>query len=111
MVRAVSAIYGDATVAAGAANPSDIGISDRTGAPIAMWGDSQHSLTLSRSLLSNAFQLVFVSKQLNAQADAAISDATKQAREDAPQKEVARAKKETDDLEAQRQTNLKVFRP
>ncbi|MGB9334192.1 MAG: hypothetical protein WCB14_04230 [Candidatus Acidiferrales bacterium] len=111
MVRAISAIYGDATVAAAAANPSDIGISGRTGAPIAMWGDAQHSLTLSRSLLSNAFQLVFVSRQLDAQADAAISDATKQAREDAPQKEIARAKKETDDLEAQRQTNLKVFRP
>ena len=111
MVRAISAEYGDATMAAGAANLPDVGIYDSIGAPIATWGDTQYLMTLARSPLSNAFQLVFVSKQLNGQADAAIAEASRQAREDAPQKEIARAKKEVDDLEARRQTNLKTFHP
>jgi hypothetical protein len=111
MVRAISAKYGDATVAAGSASPTDVGVYDGTGDPIAVWEDTQHVLILSRSPLSNAFQLVLASKLLNGQADAAIADASKQARADAPQREIARVKKESDDLEAQRQTNLKVFRP
>lgn len=111
MVRAISAEYGGATMAAAASNPPDIGTYDSIGAPIATWADPQYLMTLARSPLSNAFQLVFVSKQLNGQADAAIAEASKQARDDAPQKEIARARKEADDLEARRQTNLKTFRP
>lgn len=111
MVRAISAEYGDAMMAAAAANLPDVGIYDSIGAPIATWGDAQYLITLARSPLSNAFQLVFVSKQLSGQADAVIAEASRQAREDAPQKETARAKKEVDDLEARRQTNLKAFRP
>jgi hypothetical protein len=48
---------------------------------------------------------------MNSHADAAIAAAANQAREDAPQIEVARAKQETADLEAARQANLKAFRP
>jgi hypothetical protein len=51
------------------------------------------------------------SKQLNGQAEAAIAAASKQEREDAPQTEIARVKKEADDLETMRQANLKAFRP
>ena len=37
--------------------------------------------------------------------------AAKQERQDAPQMEIARVKKEADDLETARQNNLKAFRP
>jgi hypothetical protein len=48
---------------------------------------------------------------LNGQAEAAIAVAAKQQRENAPHMEIARAKKEADDLEAIRLANLKAFRP
>jgi hypothetical protein len=48
---------------------------------------------------------------LNDQAEADRAAAAKQAGEDAPQMEIARVKKEADDLEAARQNNLKSFRP
>jgi len=48
---------------------------------------------------------------LNGQAGAAIAEAVKQDRDGAPQREIARAKKEADALETTRQVNLKAFRP
>ena len=111
MVRALSATYGDATVPAEknptAMNPYSVTEEDT----VASWQNSQDSMTLSRSPLSNAFQLVIFSKDLNGQADAAIASAVRQEREDAPRREAARVKKEAADLETMRQTNLKAFRP
>jgi hypothetical protein len=110
MVRAISAKYGAATVPIADPHPP-VSTYGSPEVAIAFWQDSQNSLTLSRSPLSNAFELVMFSKQLNAQAEAATAEAIQQDREDAPQKEIARVKKEADDLEAQRQSNLKAFRP
>jgi hypothetical protein len=50
------------------------------------------------------------SKRLDAQANAAIESMKLEGQED-PQKEIDRQKKETDDLEAARQKNRKIFRP
>jgi hypothetical protein len=111
MVKAISAQYGAATLSVAEANPpASVGYSNMQ-KPIAFWQDSQDSLTLSRSPLSTAFQLVLFSKQLNGQADAAIAEAAKQERDDAPQLEAARAKTAADELETERQNNLKTFRP
>ena len=111
LVRAVSAEYGAATVPVAETNPSTNGAYNNTQEAIAFWEDSQYSVVLSRSPLSGSFQLVLFSKQLNSQAEAAIADAISQEREAAPQKAVARAKKEADALEAVRRVNLKAFRP
>jgi hypothetical protein len=51
------------------------------------------------------------SKRLDAQADAAIAKSIKLEDQEDPQKEIDRQKKETDDLEAARQRNRKIFRP
>jgi hypothetical protein len=51
------------------------------------------------------------SKRLNVQADAAIAKSIKLEGQEDPQKEIDRQKKETDDLEAARQKNRKMFRP
>lgn len=110
MVRAISAKYGAATLPIVASNPPAPSYG-RPDEPVAFWQDSQYLLMLSRSPLSNAFQFVMLSKQMNGQAEAAIAEAVTQESEDAPQKEVARLKKEADDLEGQRQNNLKAFRP
>jgi len=111
MARAISATYGTAARPAANSNvPARLSYSS-TDTQIALWESPQYSVTLSRSPLSNSFQLAIFSKQLKGQADAAIADAVKQEREDAPQEEMTRVKKEADDLETTRQTNLKAFRP
>jgi hypothetical protein len=48
---------------------------------------------------------------VNAQAEAAIVESAKLAKEQAPQKEIARQIKEVDDLDIARQKNIKSFRP
>src|SRR5258706_1351448 len=77
---------------------------------IARWEDSQYSVNLVRSRFLNSFALVMFSKRLDAQANAAIESMKLEGQED-PQKEIDRQKKETDDLEAARQKNRKIFRP
>jgi hypothetical protein len=111
MVRAFSAKYGAATLPVALKTPATIMDYSNTEVAIAFWEDPQYSLTLSRSPLSNAFELVMFSKQVNAEADAAIANAVQQQREDAPQRQAAQVKREADELEALRQTNLKAFQP
>ena len=112
MTRAISAKYGPATIPIVAA-PASLASTTYgvTQAPIAQWEDPQYSVILSRTSFLNGFQLVICSKELNDQAEAASATAAKQEREDAPQMEIARVKKEADDLETARQNNLKSFRP
>jgi hypothetical protein len=112
MTRAISARYGTASTPI-VAQPASLAstIYGATQAPIAQWEDLQYSVVLSRTSFLNAFQLVICSKQLNDQAEADRAAATKQEREDAPQIEIARAKKAADNLETARQNNLKSFRP
>jgi hypothetical protein len=111
MVRAFSAKYGAATVPLAVKTSTTFEDYSNTEEAIAFWEDSQYSLTLCRSPLSNAFELVMFSKQVNAQADAAIAKAARQQREDAPRRQAAQVKREADELEALRQTNLKAFQP
>lgn len=110
MIAAISTDYGSVTeVAAETSSHSDVAY-DSTEA-IAQWGNAQYSVTLSRDSFLNAFQLVVLTKQLNAQAEASVIEAAKQARTDAPQEEIARGEKAADDLETERQSHLKTFRP
>jgi hypothetical protein len=112
MTRAISAKYGPASIPIVAA-PASLANATTYGAPvapIAQWEDLQYSVILSRTSFLNGFQLVICTKQLNDQAEADSAAAAKQAREDAPQMEIARLKKEADDLETTRQNNLKSFR-
>lgn len=112
MTRAVSAKYGAATIPVVEAPVSlENTTYGTTQAPIAQWEDLQYSVILSRASFLNTFQLVLCTKPLNDQAEAASAASAKQEREDAPQMEIARVKKEADDLEAARQDNLKAFRP
>jgi hypothetical protein len=105
MIGKISATYGAAAVRA----PSNATYG--ADATIAQWEDARYLVTLSREPFLNAFRLVVLTKQMNAQADASVAEAAAQARVDAPQKEIDRGKKAADDLEILRQTNLKAFRP
>lgn len=78
---------------------------------IARWDDSENSVNFFRSTGAESFGLAVFSKRVNAQAEAAIVESAKLAKEQAPQKEIDRQKKEVDDLDIARQKNIKSFRP
>lgn len=111
MIRVVSAKYGVATRPVAAVvdfpmNPSY----KATEKVIARWEDSQYSLNLVRSY-TDTFAIVMFAKQLDAQAGISIAESVKLEREEGPQKEAARAKKDADDVELERQKNIKTLRP
>jgi len=111
MIRVISAKYGLATRPVAAVvnfpmNPSY----KATEKVIARWEDSQYSLNLFRSY-GDTFAMVMFTKQLDAQAGISIAESVKLGQQEAPQKEEARAKKTADDLEVERQKNIKTLRP
>src|SRR5579864_9541402 len=111
MIRALSAKYGVATRPVAAVvnfpmNPSY----KATEKVIARWEDSQYSLNLFRSY-GDTFALVMFAKQLDTQAGISIAESVKLERQEAPLKEAARVKKGADDLEIDRQKNIKTLRP
>ena len=111
MVQAISTKYGTATRPAGEISFPTNELYRTTEKVIARWEDSQYSINLVRSRFLNSFALSMFSKRLNAQAEAAIARSIKLEGQEDPQKEIDRQKKKTDDLEAARQKNRKMFRP
>ena len=77
---------------------------------IARWEDSQFSLNLFRARYGT-FAIVMFDKRLDAQAAASIAESVLTDQLEAPQKEAERVKKAADDLEGERQKNLKTLRP
>ena len=61
--------------------------------------------------MSDTFAVLIFDKRLDAQAAVSIAESVQLERQEAPQKEAARVKKEADDLEAERQKNIGVLRP
>jgi hypothetical protein len=57
------------------------------------------------------FELVIYSKKVNAEAELALAQAVKLDKQEGPQREAARQKKEADALEVTRLKNQKSFRP
>jgi hypothetical protein len=111
MIRAVSAKYGVATRPVAAVvnfpmNPSY----KATEKVIARWEDPQYSVNLFRSY-GDTFALVMFTKQLDTQAGISIAESVKLEQQEAPLKEAARVKKGADDLEIDRQKNIKTLRP
>jgi hypothetical protein len=111
MVQAVSARYGTGTRLYPEINLPTNDVYASTEKVIACWGDSQNSVSLFHSSSLNSFGLAVFSKRLDAQAESAIAESVKLEKEEAPQKEIDRQKKEVDDLDLARQKNKKTFRP
>jgi hypothetical protein len=111
MIRVVSAKYGMATRPVAAVvnfpmNPSY----KATEKVIARWEDSQYSLNLFRSY-GDMFAIVMFSKKVDAEAGTSIAESVKLEQDEAPQKAAARAKQAADDVELERQKNIKTLRP
>jgi len=111
MIRVISGKYGVATRPVTNVNFPTNPSYDATEKVIARWEDGQYSLNLLRSSMSDTFAVVTFDKRLDTQAGVSIAESVKLERQEAPQKEAARVKKEADDLEGERQRNIEVLRP
>jgi hypothetical protein len=111
MVKSISAKYGPATSVESEVDSAMHEQYEVRQKPVASWEDSQYSCYLVRSSSSGGFELVIYSKRLNAEAEVALAEAVKLEKQEEPQREAERQKKQTDDLEAARQKNQKSFRP
>ena len=111
MVKSISAKYGPATIVAVEIDSakSDANVVKQT--PVASWEDAQYSFNLTRSAFTDHLGLIIYSKRVNAVAELAIAEAVKIEEQEGPNREAERQKKQTDDLEAARQKNRKIFRP
>ena len=111
MIRVVSGKYGEATrPVAEISFPTNPRYSE-TEKVIARWEDPSYSLNLFRSSSSNGYAIVLFAKQTDAQAAVSIAESIKLEQQEAPQKEAARAKKEAQDLEADREKNIEDTSP
>lgn len=107
IVKSITAKYGPATYVALAIDFA----ANETQQPVASWEDSQYSLNLVRSSFTGGFQLVIYSKKVNVEAELALAEAVRLDKQEGPQREAERLKKETDALEVARLKNQKSFRP
>jgi hypothetical protein len=112
MVQGISTTYGTATKPVAEINfPTNASYEDKSEKVIARWEDSQYSLNLVRLSSQDTFAIVMLSKQADAQAALSVAESVKLERQEAPQKEAAKVKKDADELEGERQKNIKTFRP
>ena len=112
MVKAVSARYGVGTRLYPEINFATNDVFARSEEMIiARWEDSQNAVNLLRSSNMNSFRLAVFSKRLDTEAVAASTESVRLEKQEAPQKEIDRQKKEVDDLALARQKNKTSFRP
>ena len=111
MVKSISAKYGPATNVALEIDSAKNDRYDDRQKPVASWEDAQYSFNLARSSSTDHLGLITYSKRVNAEAELAAAEAVKLEEQEGPNREAARQKKQTDDLEVARQKNRKIFRP
>jgi hypothetical protein len=120
MIEAISAVYGPTVTPSVKPTRGPVRVQSQieieSGSPVARWGDTEHAVVLyRRSSYREAFRLIVT--------DLAVADlerkgairALKLDEQEAPQREIARQKKERDDARAAaekaRSANKGLFRP
>jgi hypothetical protein len=135
LIDAISATYGHATLAPQSTAPeltSATSVPDGSAAPargpeqssrslgyedtiLARWDDAENSIHLFESPYASGFGLVVVSKSLDALVRVATAEAARLDAQEAPQREIERQQKQTEDKrlknETARRSNKAAFRP
>jgi hypothetical protein len=116
MIDALSVEYGPRLapdVKVGRAESSRI--EDESGTPVARWGDADYSVVLYRSSYRSGLRIIVASPRLEALARTADAEAVRLDEREAPEREIARQKQETEDTRASeekaRLANKPAFRP
>jgi len=90
-------------------------LEEDSGTPVARWGDADYSVVLYRPSYGSEFRVIVTSPRLDALARTAVAQAMRLDEREAPQREVARQKKEVEDTrlaqEKARIANRADFRP
>jgi hypothetical protein len=112
LIESLTAVYGQPVLkTAGTRPPAALADS----VVVALWDSKDSSLTLVRDSFSSEFQLVLLSKTLNARAQTAIREAGRLDTIEAPRREAEQQKKQVADAAAARDkvrsTNKAAFRP
>jgi hypothetical protein len=116
MIDAISTAYGP-PVKPGSikarAVPSEL--EDKSDTPVERWGDADYSVVLYRSSYASGFRLIVTSPRLDALARTADAQAIRLDEREAPQREIARQKKEMEEIRVSqakaRLANKAAFRP
>jgi hypothetical protein len=116
MIDALSAVYGAPVKRTAGAGRAVSRVETESGSPLARWGDDQYAVVLYRnSSYHQTFRLVVTAPALDDLARKALVQAARMDEQEAPQREVARQKKERDDgravAEKARTANKATFRP
>ena len=115
-VESMSGMYGAATRPAPPVTSASLSQTSRDSGDnvIARWEDRQYSVNLLRSTYGSSLNIVMFSKQVDALARAALTEAVRLDKQEAPQREVERQQRqESDNLAAQekaRDANKAPFR-
>jgi hypothetical protein len=116
MIEAISVEYGTPLSKASRPGRAAPQLESESGAPVASWGDVEHSVVLfATSSYRPGYRLVLTDTRLADLAGKAAAQAIRLDDQEAPQREVARQKKEQEDGAAAaakaREANKGVFRP
>lgn len=117
MIEAISASYGTPLRRMAPAPGRGVSrLEAESGAPVANWGDGEYSVVLYQtSHYTTAFRLMVTDTRLGGLARTAAAEAVRLDSQEAPQREMARQKKEQDDERATadkaRPANKENFRP
>jgi hypothetical protein len=116
MIEALSAVYGAPIKRTPGAGRVASRVEIESGTPVARWGDAQYPVVLYRtSSFGETFRLIVTAAALDDLARKALVQAARLDALEAPQREIARQKKERDDdravAEKARTANKAVFRP
>jgi hypothetical protein len=90
-------------------------VEEQSGTPVARWGDADYSVVLYRSWYASGFRIIVTSPLLDALAQTADTQAIRLDEREAPEREIARQKKEVEDTRASQEkariANKAAFRP
>jgi hypothetical protein len=115
MIDALSTAYGPVLKPASKKTRAAAQLEEASGTPVARWGDADYSVVLYRSSYASGFQIVVTSPRLEALARTADARAIRLDEREAPQREIARQRKEVEDTrlseEKARLANKAAFRP
>jgi hypothetical protein len=115
MIDAISTAYGPALKPAPAKARAVASYDDTSGTTVARWGDADYSVVLYRSSYASGFQIVVTSPRLDGLARTAVARAVRLDEREAPQREIARQKKEVEAARASQEKarleNKAAFRP
>jgi hypothetical protein len=112
MIEAISSVYGapsKAPAPRSAATPSSV-VED-SGARVAFWGDAATSVALYKAAYGSNFRLIVTASRLEALARTAETQARRLDDLDAPKREMARQKKEGDEVRASQEKARLVNKP